>query len=335
MRKIVSYLLSFACVLSMGGACDNTNEPAGNKLRIATTTSDFGVNCETDEERIYELYQAGFRNIDLSMYSFEEDSVYVQDNWQDTVENLKAQAVELGMQFVQAHSQGGNPLSEEESEAEWILTTTLRQIEICEILDIENIVVHAGYLGNATKEEWFKANKDFYEKLLPTAERCGVNVLCENSTKVNMGDRYYINTGKDMREFIKYVNHPNFHGCWDTGHANCEEGGQYDDIMELGEEMYAIHFAENDGASDGHLLMYCGTLDNDEVMRALRDVGFKGYFTLECDARKRVSNWKGPELPIMKEVGTLIGRYTRQQQERLLYESAVHLLSSYDMLMEN
>ncbi len=27
------------------------------------------------------------------------------------------------------------------------------------------------------------------------------------------GTRYFINTGKDMREFIKYVDHPMIHGC--------------------------------------------------------------------------------------------------------------------------
>ena len=42
-------------------------------------------------------------------------------------------------------------------------------------------------------------------------------MLCENSTAKNLGNQYYINTGADMREFIEYVNHPNFHGCWDMG----------------------------------------------------------------------------------------------------------------------
>ena len=39
-------------------------------MKIATTTGDFSFFCATDEERVRELHRAGFRYIDLSMYSF-------------------------------------------------------------------------------------------------------------------------------------------------------------------------------------------------------------------------------------------------------------------------
>ena len=56
-----------------------------------------------------------------------------------------------------------------------------------------------------------------------------------------MGGRYFINSGRDMREFIDYVGHPLFHGCWDTGHANCE-GAQYEEILALASDP-AVFFA--------------------------------------------------------------------------------------------
>ena len=86
-------------------------------------------------------------------------------------------------------------------------------IEICEILGIKNTVVHYGDAEGISKDESFAKNKEFYEKLFPTMERCGVNVLTENSTKSNTGGKYYINTGKDVCEFVKHVNHPLFHAC--------------------------------------------------------------------------------------------------------------------------
>ena len=46
-------------------------------MQIATTTSDFGFYCSTDAERIRELHRAGFRYIDLDMYSWKPDSVYL------------------------------------------------------------------------------------------------------------------------------------------------------------------------------------------------------------------------------------------------------------------
>ena len=38
-------------------------------MKLATTTSDFGSYRSCDADRIRELHRAGFRYIDLSMYS--------------------------------------------------------------------------------------------------------------------------------------------------------------------------------------------------------------------------------------------------------------------------
>ena len=121
-------------------------------MKIATTTGDFGFYCEGDAEKIRELHRAGFRYIDLSMYRFKPDSVYMQDGWRDAVSGLKELADELGMKFVQAHSQGGNPLSEDPCHVDFLLSATLRSIEICEILGIKNTVVHNGVKKGVTKE---------------------------------------------------------------------------------------------------------------------------------------------------------------------------------------
>ena len=153
-----------------------------------------------------------------------------------------------------------------------------------------------------------------------------------------MGTNYWANSGADMREFVEYVNHPNFHACWDTGHANCE-GSQYDDIVTLGDELYAIHYNDNMGA-DTHELPYCGTLDNDEVMMALVEINYSGYFTFEVDGNSRaVRRWQGPaDLPIFDEVYPdispilSVGKFSRFEQEVLLYQIGEYLLSKYDLL---
>ena len=301
-------------------------------MRIATTTGYFSFFCKTDEERIRELHRAGFRYIDLNMYSFTPDCAYMSENWREEVYKIKRLAEELGMEFVQAHSQGGNPLSDDKAHVEFLIASTLRQIEICEILGIGNTVVHPGYKPGVSKEEWFKLNKELYEKLLPTVEKCGVNILCENSTKANMGDMYFLITGKDTREFVDYVGHPRLHVCWDTGHANCE-GNQYEDILALGDQLYAIHYNDNRGTMDEHVAMYVGTLNHDEVINALIDVGFKGYFTLECDSTLRKSNyWLGQRRPYEKDRRLAEPQLFMQRKiEELMYETAEYILKSYNL----
>ena len=102
-------------------------------MKIATTTGDFGFYCKTDEERIRELNRAGFKYIDLDMYSFTPDCEYMQENWRDAVLRLKDVANLLNMQFVQAHSQGGNPLSSDNNHVEFLTKATIRSIEICQM----------------------------------------------------------------------------------------------------------------------------------------------------------------------------------------------------------
>lgn len=304
-------------------------------MKIATTTGDFSFYCNSNEDRIRELHRAGFRYIDLSMYSFKPDSIYMSEYWCKEVQKIKNLADELGMTFVQAHSQGGNSLSNDPTRVDFLLKATLRSIEICGMLGIKNTVVHCGVADGITKEEWSERNKSFYEKLFPYMESYGVNVLCENSTKSNMGDRYYINTGKDMREFIKYVDHPLFHGCWDTGHANCE-GSQYDEIMALGDELYAIHYNDNHGAKDDHVAPFLGTLNHDEVLHALIDVKFNGYFTLECNSSLRKYNqWTGKRRRYDSDLRLSEPQLFMQRHiEKMMYETSKWMLEAYGLFEE-
>ena len=307
-------------------------------MKIATTTADFKVFCPTDAERIRELHRAGFRYIDLNMYSFTPDSVYMQDGWRKEVQSIKELAESLNMTFVQAHSQGGNPLSDNPDDVDFLLNATIRSMEICELLGIQNTVVHSGRAAGISKEEWFEKNKAFYQKLFPAMERHGINVLCENSTKANLGSRYFINTGKDMREFIEYVDHPMFHGCWDTGHANCE-GNQYDEIMAIGDELYAIHYNDNHGSKDEHLAPFLGTLNHDEVLTALIDVGFQGYFTLECNSSLiQYNQWTGKRRRFREDTDDGLLRepqlFMQRHIEAMMYDTAEWILRSYNLFEE-
>ncbi len=304
-------------------------------MKIATTTEDFGRYFENDVDRIRELHRAGFRYADLSMYSFTPDCVYMQDDWKSAIRALKTEADRLGMTFVQAHSQGGNPLSDDKAHVDFIVNATVRSIEICHELGIPNTVVHPGFYKGMSKEEWFRRNKQFYSRLFPAMEKTGVNVLIENSTASNMGECYFTNSGKDMVEFLRYVDHPQLHACWDTGHANCE-GAQYDDIVTLGSELYAIHYNDNRGKRDEHMIPYLGTVNHDEVLHALLDVGFKGYFTLECSSSFTTpKSWPFKRRPY--EADTRLSTPPLFMQQRiitLMYDTVKYMLESYGLFEE-
>ena len=307
-------------------------------MKLATSTGDFKRYCKNEFECVKEIHDAGFKNVDLNLYTLNESSPLMQDDWRDYAVRLKDYADSLGMKFVQAHSQCGNAFSNKESEVDFILKSTKRSIEVCSVLGIKNTVAHSGYYKDLTKDEWFERNKKYYENYIPLLEECGVNLLCENNAYSNTRNDYFINTAKDMLEFIKFVDHPLFHGCWDTGHANCN-GSQYDEILTLGDEIYAIHYNDNHGAKDDHVAPFLGRMNHDEVINALIDVGYKGYLTFECGASLIPNrHWLGNRREFNKEgKKNLLSEpqlFMQRHIEKMLYETGKWMLESYGIFEE-
>lgn len=298
-------------------------------MKLATTTGDFERYTDNYLDRVKLVQEAGFKHIDLSLYTVApNDSLLVLDNWRKCAEELKEYADQNGLDFVQAHLPNVNPMAGE-AEFEDAVKKAIRSIEICGALEIPCGVIHPGWDRNATKEEWYEVNGRFFEKLFPVMEKNNVCVLHENTTKVNM-PWFFPKTGADMREFSDYINHPLFHSCWDTGHANIE-GSQYDEIMTIGDDLYAVHINDNRGSLDEHVIPYFGTLNMDEIMHALIDVNFKGTFTLEASSSIRSSKyWLGHRHVFEKDTRLADAPLELQLQlEKFMYSVGKHILSAY------
>ena len=103
-------------------------------MKLATTTGDFTRYFPDTESRIRALYRAGFRHIDLSLYrDADPASVFMKEGWEREVSRLAEIAGELGMDFVQSHAPGGNPL-ERGPKRDLLLASTVRSLEICAML---------------------------------------------------------------------------------------------------------------------------------------------------------------------------------------------------------
>ena len=307
-------------------------------LDLVTTNGDFtsyyaseGSWLAMTKKSVRAVAEAGFKYVDLTLYDVRSDHILMQDGWEDIIAELKDYADECGVEFRQAHSPGYTTHGSEE----WV-DTNKRCIDICQMLGIENLVSHTstaktegGSVVNYTKTLFFENNTANYALILPYAAEKGVNILCENATYVSMAYGWSVNTGADMREFVKYVQnttgYTNIHACWDMGHANCE-GDQYLDILALGDEMYGIHFHDNTG-SDTHLMPYYGNMDIAAVMRAIKMMGYIGDFTLEADGSSRAGGtYTGPALE-----GDLDPNTTDCfEQEEILYQIAEYILTEYD-----
>lgn len=297
-------------------------------MKLATTTSDFGYYADL-KECIKLIHDAGFRYIDIGLGG----KFFTENDWERRANDIRDYAEGLGMKFVQAHSPNATILTGGRWEKEVFYGK--RSIEICDILGVPNLVVHAAYDKDYDREQWYEENARFYKELFPMAEKTRVCLLTENTTHANLGGYFFMFTGMDMVEFIESIDHPLLQAVWDTGHGTTE-GSQYDNIMALGKHLRALHVHDNNGRADEHTMPYTGVLSLDQVMNGLIDVGYDGYFTFEVlNALRRAGDIRQKRQNFEKD--NRLAQPTLEMQidmERLLYHIGKHALTSYGVFEE-
>lgn len=301
-------------------------------MKLATTTADFSDFCKDHKEMVRCVSEAGFRYVDLNMYDLDiPGSPFMAQGWESYTKELGEYAEKLGVRFVQAHAPGmrGNVLEKNEK-YDYFVKSTHRSIEICSMLDIKNIVFHTGWKEGVSKEQYFKENADFVRLFIPDLERGSVNLCIENSTKVNMGTKYFFLEGYEMNEFIDYVGHPLLKACWDVGHANLE-GHNYKDIVDLGSNLAALHIHDNFNF-DSHQMPFTGNINMDEIMKALTQINYSGFFTME--ATWTMTPGKVRKNPEYNDKLCHIPLDIRLCSEKLLFKVGKWILSSYDCYEE-
>lgn len=296
-------------------------------MKLATTTGDFSRYVTSNYDAVKYISEAGFKYID---YSFEIDSKHksgiFSDNPDGFIKSIKDLAESLGVNFVQAHSLMGTPLIYDEKNDDFI-EETRKCIIACGKLGIKNIVVHTGYRMGLEKEGNFKENKEFFLKLLDTAEEYNVNILAENFNRMCLENLWYIDNVYDLSDFISYVNHPRLHACWDAGHGNMLPTSQDEAMRILGDEVYGIHVQDNDGNTDFHIPPYYGTLDVNSLVKGLKEINYKGYFTFEATNIF-------PNVPGVKEKPSAVPLALRIEAEKFLYQIGKTILSENNIFEE-
>ncbi len=249
-------------------------------LKLATTTSDFGHYVNQQIEGFRYIKECGFDYIDYNFCrDYNRKDGFYSEKWEDYLAQVKNEVTALGLTFVQAHAPMGRPFVNMDE----MIRATLHSIDISHELGIQNIVVHSGYNYDLSREETFRINKEFFLPLCERAKEYGMNVLCENFNIMVDPRVYWIDNATDLNDFIEYVDHPNLHACWDAGHANLQKMPQREELKILGHHVKALHIQDNmgDAWDDAHMCPYFGTLNLDDLMSGLREIGYAGYFTFE------------------------------------------------------
>ena len=136
-------------------------------------------------------------------------------------------------------------------------------------------------------------NAEMFRELLPLARQLGVKIATENMWNWNaqhvvfahVGGQHHAQSGQSVQPAHR-VNDPFLVACVDVGHAEMRGLGTSAEqmIRTLGRHVQALHIHDTDRHHDNHQLPLTMQIDYDPILRALHDVGYQGYFTLEADS---------------------------------------------------
>ena len=132
-------------------------------------------------------------------------------------------------------------------------------------------------------------NAQMYRKLLPFARDHGVKIATENMWNRAPDKRIIPAACSAPEDFCKHVDilEDNYLvACLDMGHAEMAglKTSAVEMIHALGDRLQALHIHDNDLVNDSHQIPFSMNIDFAPIVKALKVIGYKGYFTLEADA---------------------------------------------------
>ena len=134
-------------------------------------------------------------------------------------------------------------------------------------------------------------NAEMYHELLEFSKPMGVKIATENmfnwDSALNVSSPAACSSCEDFVAHLEVVNDPYLVACLDIGHAEMRKGagpGAENLVRALGHHLQALHIHDNDGWHDDHQLPFTMTIDYAPIVKAMKDVGYSGYFTLEADS---------------------------------------------------
>ena len=241
------------------------------------------------EEKTLELLaKAGFDAWDFSMFKmrrfdwnkhafYSPDHPLNTDGFAAFARRLRQVGEDNGIHCNQSHA----PFP---SLGEEMMPYLKRAIECTAIAGGDICIIHPD--NNKSAQE----NAEMYHTLLDFAKPMGVKIATENmfnwDSVRDVSAPAACSSCEDFVAHIEAVNDPSLVACLDIGHAEMRNGagpGAENLVRALGRHLQALHIHDNDGRLDSHQLPFTMTIDYTPIVKAMKEIGYSGYFTLEAD----------------------------------------------------
>ncbi len=254
-------------------------------MKISTSTE--FVEKHIDDFAAIKMYKdAGFDALDYSQFFLknQDDHILLTDCYKDYALKLKEYAASLGIHFNQSHAPFPTMKDGDDEYNEIMLPRVKRAIEVAGILGAENIIVHPVVFKENQKEK----NIEMYLSLLETAKKAGVKIALENMfgatiPETGKKERNVCSTPEQFSEYFDALPKEHFSCCVDIGHCALVGIEPADFIRGMGDRVTCLHTHDNDKTDDWHFPPFTLDLNWNDITKALAEVGYNGYITLEAD----------------------------------------------------
>ncbi len=304
-------------------------------MKISISTCGFGGLYTTPAELIEACKNTRFRHVDFSFSNFIDE-----ENFIEKIKECAQKAKKYGIDFPMAHAPYKyNPHVDEDYFNKQISHMKLA-FEACSILGIDRMTVHAGFSFSSSMEEMMQKNVRYYSALIPLAEKYNVKIMIENISEEIYKRQFVIETAENILDLKQRLNnHPLIKACWDTGHANTKGYDQYDNIKKLKGEVIGLHLQDNNGYNDDHMPLLMGTINFDEVMQGLIDIGYDGPFNMETKLFNPGNAWPNYRHKFTQSSGAESKLFDPDKELRylsldIMYKIAEYVLRKYNMEIE-
>lgn len=215
-------------------------------------------------------------------------------DYPEKAQKLREYADSIGMECEQAHAYfaGGRDDDSLKRRYEFIPI----DMHIASILGAKAIVIHA------INEFNFDENIEFIKRFIPFAHKYNIKIAVENCWGVtdNKPSPMTTSTPESFVKFLDTINDPYVVACLDIGHAEMNQMGTSAEemIRALGPRLYCLHIHDNDKWSDSHQIPYTHKIPFSRVLKALKEIGYKGNITFEVETCYSKGECPDAQLPL-------------------------------------
>ncbi len=155
-------------------------------------------------------------------------------------------------------------------------------------------------------------NAEMYFELLPFAKEHNVKIATENmwnwDKKKDQASAAACSSHQNFKEHLDAVNDDFLVACVDIGHAEMKglDTSAAEMIKYLGSKVQSLHIHDNDKWHDNHALPFTMDIEFEPILKALKEIEYDGYFTLETSYLRKNGYAADNILKGLKEMADIV-----------------------------